>query len=88
MTVEFRSQVVRRTVTGLAVALGGSQVEGPPTAKPAVHQQFRGSTKGADAIRIARPRKHSAGYRKTPDWKVVPGHVSTVPALPPLFRAG
>jgi hypothetical protein len=23
------------------------------------------------------------GYRKTPDWKVVPGHASAIPAAPP-----
>ena len=36
-----------------------------------------------DAIRIARPEEHSAGYRKTPDWKVVPGQAAAIPAPPP-----
>ncbi len=28
---------------------------------------------GTDAIRIARPEHHTAGYRTTPERKVVPG---------------
>ncbi|MFJ2395675.1 hypothetical protein ACIOTI_23340 [Streptomyces sp. NPDC087843] len=41
-----------------------------------------------DAIRIARPEHHPAGYRTTPERKVVPGYASSIPALPPLSGAG
>lgn len=48
-------------------------------------QQFNQVTEGKerDAIRIARARKSPPGYRKAPDWKVVPGHASAIPAAPP-----
>ena len=39
---------------------------------------------GVDAIRIARPEKDSAGYRKTPEWMVVPGQAAAIPPHPPL----
>ena len=45
-------------------------------------------SEGADTIRIARPGLHPAGYRKTPDWKVVHGHAFAIPAYPPVSRAG
>ena len=43
---------------------------------------------GTDAIRIARPEHHTAGYRTTPERKVVPGYASSIPAFPPLTGAG
>lgn len=75
-------------MTGLGAALGGPQVEGPPTAVPQYEfakwlvQRKDG---GADAIRIARaPSSTGPGYRKTPERKVVPGHAAAIPAHPLL----
>ncbi|GAA3112171.1 hypothetical protein GCM10017687_26190 [Streptomyces echinatus] len=48
-------------------------------------QQYHRVTEGKerDAIRIARARKQSARVPQAPDWKVVPGHASAIPAVPP-----
>lgn len=37
--------------------------------------------KEQNAIRIARARKESARVPQAPDWKVVPGHASAIPAV-------
>ncbi|GHF45678.1 hypothetical protein GCM10018783_13520 [Streptomyces griseosporeus] len=59
-------------------------------------QQCHRVTEGKerDAIRIARARKQCARVPQAPDWKVVPGHASAIPAAPPsqadlrIYKAG
>lgn len=52
-------------------------------------QQYNRVTEGKEqnAIRIARARKQSARVPQAPDWKVVPGHASAIPAAPPSQAA-
>lgn len=40
-------------------------------------------SKEQNAIRIARARRKSARVPQAPDWKVVPGHASAIPAALP-----
>jgi hypothetical protein len=50
-------------------------------------QQYNRVTQGKEqnAIRIARARKKSVRVPQAPDWKVVPGHASAIPAAPPSW---
>lgn len=83
LLVPRKSKWARQTRT--AVQAGGRTRSTATVSSTRGTKQYNRVTEGEEqnAIRIARARKQSARVPQAPDWKVVPGHASAIPAAPP-----